>query len=261
MAEARDGVMWFGTDEGMQRYDGLKWETHTLEKDLQAPVNVLLAVNDGSVYAGSDRGISRFDGQTWRRIFPPRGDLSWPIDQIIQRADGSIWAATAWGGLKLGPVPMVYTTGEMASVLREQAPYVTLAVIPDTLIPKRPFQEGVGIKVTKGGYLGISRGEEPMVVWALAHEGPAEVAGIRVGDHILKIDGVVPQLPHLSLDGKGSLVVLLVKRPDLEPSFEVTIPRGVARGNYSDFSVSDIFEARDGSLWFGLSWGGAKFSV
>lgn len=72
MAEATDGAIWFGTDYGVQRYDGLKWERYTPEAGLYgAPINVLCAAKDGSVYAGSDKGISRFDGDTWQRVFPP----------------------------------------------------------------------------------------------------------------------------------------------------------------------------------------------
>ena len=188
--------------------------------------------------------------------FPPRGDLPWPIDQIIETSDGSLWVATAWGGVKLGVVPTVYTTGAMAAVLRIQAPYVQIAIIPDSVIPKRTWWEGTGIKVTKGGYIGISRGEEPMIVWALAPDGPGQAAGLHIGDHVLKMDDVVSQLPHLILDGPGAPVVLLVKRPGLDIPFEVTITRGLLTGNYSGFSVSDVFEDRDGGLWFGLSWGG-----
>ena len=257
MTEATDGAIWFGTDQGVQRYDGLKWKTYTPENGLYgAPINVLCAAKDGRVYAGSDRGISRFDGETWQRVFPPQGDLSWPIDQIIETSDGSIWAATAWGGLKLGVVPTIYTTGAMADVLRVQAPYVQISVIPDSVIPKRTFVEGTGIKVTKGGYLGIARGEEAMVVWALSPDGPGIKAGLEVGDHIVKMGNVMLQLPHLTLDGPGASVVLDVVRPGREDSFKVTVDRSKVMGQYSGFSISTVHEDHDGRMWFGMSWGG-----
>ncbi len=61
LVEARDGALWFGVDEGVQRYDGIKWRTYSSAADgpYGAPVNVLFAARDGSVYAGSDKGISR----------------------------------------------------------------------------------------------------------------------------------------------------------------------------------------------------------
>ena len=78
--------------------------------------------------AGSDRGISRFDGTIWQRVFPVPGNLSWPVDQIIETSD--IWVATVWGGLKLGVMPTIYITGAMADVLRSQAPqYMKIAMV------------------------------------------------------------------------------------------------------------------------------------
>ncbi|MCZ6635915.1 MAG: ATP-binding protein [bacterium] len=258
LAEAKDGAMWFGTNEGVRRYDGLSWKVYTPEDGLLgAPVNVVSVARDGSVYAGTDWGISRFDGTRWERVFPPEGDLTWPMDQILEAADGTLWAATAWGGLKLEDAgATLYTTQDMATALSGQVPYVRVVLVPDSVMPKRIWGEGTGIKVTKGGYLGISRSEVPMVIWALVPGGPGEAAGLKVGDHVIQVDDVIPDLPHLVLEGSGGPVRLRVKRPGRPDPFEVTVSRSNTTGQYSGFSVSDVFEDRSGRIWFGLSWGG-----
>ena len=102
MAEDKDGNMWFGVDEGVQRYDGVNWTAYTPEDGLLgAPVIVLCATRDGSVYAGTEMGISRFSEGTWNRAFPPEGDLPWDIHDLMEAVDGSLWAGTAWGALRL----------------------------------------------------------------------------------------------------------------------------------------------------------------
>ena len=98
MAEDQDGNMWFGTDDGVRRYDGVNWTAYTPEDGLPgAPVRTLCADRDGSLYAGSNLGISRFSGEGWDRVFPPGGNLPWHVRGLMQASDGSLWAGTAWG--------------------------------------------------------------------------------------------------------------------------------------------------------------------
>jgi methyl-accepting chemotaxis protein len=258
LTEAADGAMWFGTNEGVRRYDGLEWKTYTpAEGLLGAPVNVLYAANDGSVYAGGETGISRFTDGHWQRFFPPEGDLPWPIDAITESSDGSLWAATAWGGLQFsGDRATVYTTDQMAVTLREQASYISLSIVPNHAVPEEPWRFGTGINVLKGGYLGIPRGEAASPIWALASGGPGEAAGLKVGDHILSVDGRQPEIPHLILEGKGGQVSLVVKRMGMAEPFKMVVDRGPAQGVTHRFAVSSVFEDDQGRFWFGLTWGG-----
>ena len=181
MAEDADGVLWFGVTEGVVRYDGLAWTSYAPADGLVgAPVNTLGLGPDGALYAGSDMGISRFRDGAWSRVFPPEGDLPWPVDRITADAAGRIWAATAWGALQLdGERAVLYTTADMSETLRQQAPYVELVLVPDEVVPAHPWSGGAsaGVKLLKGGYLGLSRGGVPMVVWAQAPEGPGPAAG------------------------------------------------------------------------------------
>ena len=263
LAEAKDGAMWFGTDEGVQRYDGLRWTLYTPEDGLYgAPVNVLCATQDGSVYAGTDLGISRFVEGVWRRVFPPEGDLPWPVNDLMEAADGSLWAGTAWGALWLDRERSVlYATKAMGNALRVLSPYVRLSIVPDEAAPARPWGEGIGVQVAEGAYLGISRGYIPIVIWALAPGGPGERVGLRVGDRITAVDGqpwVTPEpwvIPGRLFGPAGTLVRLAVQREGDPDAFEVTVSRESVEGTYRDFSIHDVYEDREGTIWFGLCWG------
>ena len=182
IAESSDGAMWFGTDSGVRRYDGRAWQRFTTEDGLlSAPVNVLRAAAGGAVYAGSDMGISRFDRGTWHSVFPPTKGFSWPIDQILESSDGSLWAATAWGLLRLeGDGAILFTSSDMATAIQKHVDYVEISIVEDKVIPERSWGDGVGIRVAKGGYMGVSRGGLPMVAWAVA-PGRARGAGWRSG--------------------------------------------------------------------------------
>ena len=65
--EDRDGFIWFGTNAGVQRYDGWTFETFTKEDGLASNlVESIGQTRDGSMWFGTDAGISRYDEQGWR---------------------------------------------------------------------------------------------------------------------------------------------------------------------------------------------------
>jgi len=264
MAEDRDGRMWFGTDDGVRCYDGMDWTAYTPENGLPgAPVNELYAGENGSVYAGSDWGIDRFDEGVWTRVFPVEEDLPWPIDRILEGADGSIWAATAWGILHLDEGgPLLYTSADMGAALSGLAPELPLHIVPEQTIPLRSWGEGVGVRVVQGRNMSTHRGSAPMVVWALAPGGPGETAGLRVGDHILAVNGDRPQQPYLILEGPaGVSLSLLVQRSGEQDPFVVELTRVQLEGGVRSFSISDICEDREKRIWCGFSWGGEILRV
>ena len=251
MAEAKDKAMWFGVDDGVRRYDGVKWTAYT-EKDglYGTPVNTLCATRDGSIYAGTPMGISRFKEGKWSRVFPPEGDLPWTIYKLMEAKDGSLWAGTAWGALHFGQDgPTLYTTEQMGAALRTIAPDVRLSIVPDEAAPARPWGNGVGIATTGRsptlGYL-------PNIVWALTPGGPGDQAGLKVGDRIVAVDGQTG-VGQILLDGPADTSVrLTVQRKNRLDPFEVIVIRKQVEGTYRYFGIYEVYEDRDGAIWFGL---------
>ena len=254
MAEAKDKAMWFGVDDGVRRYDGVTWTAYTEKDGLYGPpVNTLCATQDGSIYAGTEKGISRFQNGKWRRVFPPAGDpstgsgqaLPWIIFKLTETKNGSLWAGTVWGALRLAQTgATVYTDGGTGATLKAWAPYVRLSTVPDKAVPAYPWPAGnrVGIGMIGG------------IVRVLASGGPGEVAGLKVGDRILAVDGQ-PEAAQILEGSAGASAKLTVQRKGRPDPFEVTVARGQVKGTFRDFSVFDVYEDREGTIWFGLSSG------
>jgi len=254
MAEAKDRAMWFGVDDGGRRYDGVHWTAYT-EKDglYGAPVVTLLGSRDGSIYAGTAMGISRFTDGKWSRVFPPEGNLPWPISKLIEARDGSVWAGTEWGALRLSQEgPTLYTTEQMGAALRTLAPDVRLSIVPEEAAPARPRPEGIGAAVT-GGAQRFRAARVPRVIYMLAPGGPGEAAGLKVGDRIVAADGQPDVSPGRLNGPAGTSVRLTIQREGRPEPFEVTVTRKKVEGTHRRFSIYDVYEDREGAIWFGLT--------
>ncbi len=144
MAEDAEGSMWFGTDNGVVRYDGLAWTPYSTGDGLpDAAVTTLCVARDSTVYAGTELGISRFRQGGWEAVFPRNGDLPWAVLSLTETSDGSLWAGTPQGALRLrSNETRLYTTAEMAAALRELAPEVRTTVVPPEAAPGRPGPRG-----------------------------------------------------------------------------------------------------------------------
>ena len=87
--EDKDKHIWFGTAEGVQKYDGLRWTTYTVEDGLvHNKVSAVIQAHDGAMWFGTDQSVLRFDDTDWTLAGTCR------IERIFEASDGSIWAAS-----------------------------------------------------------------------------------------------------------------------------------------------------------------------
>jgi signal transduction histidine kinase/ligand-binding sensor domain-containing protein len=258
LVESLDGSVWFGTDEGVVRFDGLHWTSFGHAQNLTTgPVNVLCASRDGSVYAGCEKGVYQFRAGAWANILPNE-DTPFPVDDISESADGSIWVASPWGALRIGKDDLVlYTTRSQVAMVEDLFPAITCTAVPDGATPERQWtvgeRFGIGIRLAEGDWLGTSRGSCPVPVSEVADGGPGDRAGLEVGDRILTVNRRRPTLWNDALYGeRNSSIALRVARRGSGETQDLEIQRLPVKGTYSDFAVVDVLEDQRGRMWFGL---------
>lgn len=104
MAQAADGSLWIGTEEGLVRFDGAEFEVrdrgNTPSMDAHN-VQALCTDEDGAVWAGTyGAGLLRWDGRAFSRLAAEsEPERSRPVRALARGADGSIWIGTS-GGLE-----------------------------------------------------------------------------------------------------------------------------------------------------------------
>jgi PAS domain S-box-containing protein len=103
IAQTRDGYLWLGSEEGLSRFDGVRFITFE-KRDLPGlqsnEVDALLVDRSGNLWIGSQGGgLSVFSHGIFKAVTLP-GDLaSEAIHGLFEDAQGAIWIATDGAGL------------------------------------------------------------------------------------------------------------------------------------------------------------------
>ncbi len=104
MAQDSDGFMWFGTQNGLHRYDG--YELNSFVHDnrdestlTSSDVSALLVDRSGKIWAGTRAGLNLFDpgSQNFQRFTTTSKSLTLSDDNInalLEDSNGNIWIAT-----------------------------------------------------------------------------------------------------------------------------------------------------------------------
>jgi diguanylate cyclase (GGDEF)-like protein len=149
-----EGFVWVGTEDGLYRYDGQRFERFGHESGLpHDEVSALHVSPDGALWVGTPDGLARWEGGAFRPFGPEAGVPREPhVWQLAGQRDGTLYALTSEGFL-------------VGSAARGFAPLQGLPPLlpePDTLVPP----------------VGSRRSREPSKVRALwaAAEGPELLA-------------------------------------------------------------------------------------
>lgn len=98
------GYMWFGTQDGLNRYDGYAFTVYRPnDNDPNTPasnyIRSLFLDHEGILWIGGDKGITRFDEKSNRfenyHLISPKTGIY--ITAITQTPDGSLWACSRNG--------------------------------------------------------------------------------------------------------------------------------------------------------------------
>lgn len=94
-----EGIVWFGTDRGVCRYDRDSFRTTTLSNNGQSNfVRSLLTTKDGVTYAGTNRGLFRLDAGLELGVWAEVPEINTAaVHSLLETQDGQVYAGTAGG--------------------------------------------------------------------------------------------------------------------------------------------------------------------
>ncbi|MFL6207937.1 MAG: two-component regulator propeller domain-containing protein [Pyrinomonadaceae bacterium] len=96
VAQDAEGALWFGTDNGLARYDGRRTQSVQMADLGSARVLALKFDESGVLWVGTDAGAARLVGGAWQLIAATRGQAVTAI-ALVPAERGHAWLATQQG--------------------------------------------------------------------------------------------------------------------------------------------------------------------
>lgn len=107
MAQTSDGYLWFGTQEGLGRFDGMRFTTYTRHNThglASSFIQTLVAGRDGSLWIGTDSGLSHYQPATpatpegsFTSLTMKDGLAGNNITALCEDRQGGLWVGTGRG--------------------------------------------------------------------------------------------------------------------------------------------------------------------
>jgi diguanylate cyclase (GGDEF)-like protein len=284
IAQTNDGYLWLGTEEGLTRFDGVRFVTYTFHNSPGLAsdfIGVLAADRDGSLWAGTDSGLTHV-----HNVGPGRGDMKFDsyttaqglsgndVTAICQDKDGAIWVGTTQGLDRIVDGQLEHwTTGHDLP-----DPSVAALAVDTQGTLWAGTAKGLA-RLVNGHFLTLATGDglpdNNVTALAAGHDGSIWAGTLSGGIAQVRESRIfVPQINWPSSD----IQALLVDRDGgLWISFDhhgigrfalgKLVLYDATRGLPSDLITHALFEDREGSFWVGLVDAGVvqlrdgKFSI
>lgn len=90
---------WFGTDQGVAKFDGTTWTTFTTSNGLPSNIISCIAVDkNNNVWIGTDGdGVAKYNGTTWTAYSVSNGLCDNGVSYIATENNGDVWFTSAAG--------------------------------------------------------------------------------------------------------------------------------------------------------------------
>lgn len=107
ISQTTDGYVWLGTEEGLTRFDGVRFVTFTYHNSpglASDYIGTLTATHDGTLWVGTDSGLSHYHpspasprGGTFDKLTTKEGLAGDDISALCEDRNGALWVGSTQG--------------------------------------------------------------------------------------------------------------------------------------------------------------------
>ncbi len=106
------GFIWTGSEDGLYRYDGQRFERFGADEGLPtADINTLHRAGDGRLWVGTEHGLAALEGTRFRSLGPADGVPEGAVRALASQRDGTLYVVTG-GKLYVGSTSTRFTPVE-----------------------------------------------------------------------------------------------------------------------------------------------------
>ncbi|RXH54755.1 ligand-binding sensor domain-containing diguanylate cyclase [Granulicella sibirica] len=265
VTQTRDGYLWFGTQEGFARFDGIRFTVfNTLNsRGLKDNYIQLLASGlDGSVWIGTRSGLTRYREGVFRSYIT----ADTPLTTLFASRDGSIWVGSA-GRLYSVKDDQVRLYGA-----KDGLPCNDIRGIAETPDGTMWFATAQGLMSLKDGRFRLytttdGLPDSNILRIVASHNGSLWLATPKGIAHWDPGHGLLENIATASMPSHARISSLLVDHEGmLWVAFMHSGIASFSKGSLTGYThrdglpsddVSAIYEDRANHLWIGLAEGGA----
>jgi len=98
LAQTTDGYLWIGTEFGLLRFDGVRFQPWLPPNGQHLSSNYIVALTaarDGSLWIGTRDGLTHWVGDTLETYHTSKGTAGPVVTSILEDHEGQVWAGTA----------------------------------------------------------------------------------------------------------------------------------------------------------------------
>jgi signal transduction histidine kinase/ligand-binding sensor domain-containing protein len=232
IAQDRDGVMWFGTERGLAKFDGRRTQTITSEGLPAGRVLALKMDADGFLWVGTESGAGRLSGGEFQGLTETAGKS---VTAIITPGQGRTLLATEQG--------VIFECRHQADAT------LSVRAIPDTPLQSAAADEPGLLRLTS-----ITAVGQTLLV------GTHSRGLLKIEDHSIKEIISNPRpffINAVEQDSRGSLWLGAQARGVGSGLYEASDPTHPKRVGNELGTVTALRADREGGLWVGTEGHGA----
>ena len=253
VAEDAEKNMWFGTVNGVVRYDGYQWKSFSTEHGLPpVPVVAMIKRPNGALIAATDQGLfqSLIDAKSkkpsgkWQKIFPISNQSAPKIDTLVDSGDDGFWACTEWGLIQFASdKTTLFTSKSFASIVKRFGIFDEVKLFPNNVLPTDRMYVGSGLYLIGD------------TIAFLDKDGPANEAGLRIGDRILSVNKQKSNFAFHLNRAKGHPISLSALCQETGSIETIAFRSGESQKRIFSPAIHSFLKSGDGKLWCGAVQG------
>ena len=273
IAQTPDGYLWFGTWEGLVRYNGLEFHVFDRRNTPGLKDNGIRSVHaapDGAIVVGTSRGgVSVKRGDAWRNWSMADGLAQDEIMDALYDHAGRLWVATENSG-----VSVVQATGKVVDYdVRNGLPSNVVYSLFEDRDGSMWVATAAGVVHFAGSRIdrfGVESGlpDAPAFHFlqdanGVVYVGTERGAYRREGMRFAPVSPLLPQdgVPSLARDASGNLWVGTINNGLLRLSARTgAIDRFSSQRGLPNNRVAALMVDREGSIWAGTNGGLLRLS-